>query len=609
MKFNKLRLLWGGYLCCIALSVSAENIPLNEENFPDEGFRAWIEYMGARTDVPASNKIVITTDASGNKYADFSSFTNSGTIKPSDNSKPPIKDLTGIRYFTSLTSTDLSYLVSTGGIKYVDLRGLTKLTSLTLGSSIGGFNSTITSPASPSFNKTAFSTHVLETLLLDETAIVRLAVNNLRNLRNVSLKNCSRLSQIIAPYNNIMGLDLTGCTSLTYVNVQYNPSLSFIRFDNAAKGLTQLHACDCDIKEVLLPESIAKMTTINLDGNPNLSYIDLTPLKTSTSAVSQLKFQKCGLASLPLNKYSISNLTFGDQNYHAGAVESFNIHQPDELGTNEQVTILKGGKYDKATGVFTFDEGVYTASYTFQAYTKSYKTAKFNVNVTREPKPLELYIEYSPNNPIRDQYFGTAVQTFADEPTSNYERMPLTYLGDNEYLYEGYLMGNFKIVQVNEDGSEAYLGSNASQVTSMYSDWDDAHVQVKYTTEGSSYALHKSQDVKILDVDSSTKKFTWGTAVPAHDFTTHIDEGADEGRQIPDAKLIVKYINGDPAGKLTLIGGTTTGRDDVMQDKVEEPVDTNAPVEYYDLQGRKVSNPSHGIFIRRQGTAVTKIAL
>lgn len=37
--------------------------------------------------------------------------------------------------------------------------------------------------------------------------------------------------------------------------------------------------------------------------------------------------------------------------------------------------------------------------------------------------------------------------------------------------------------------------------------------------------------------------------------------------------------------------------------------DENAPVEYYNLQGVRVSNPSNGIFIRRQGSKVEKIAL
>ena len=36
---------------------------------------------------------------------------------------------------------------------------------------------------------------------------------------------------------------------------------------------------------------------------------------------------------------------------------------------------------------------------------------------------------------------------------------------------------------------------------------------------------------------------------------------------------------------------------------------SNAPVEYYNLQGVRVAEPSNGIFIRRQGTKVSKIAL
>lgn len=43
---------------------------------------------------------------------------------------------------------------------------------------------------------------------------------------------------------------------------------------------------------------------------------------------------------------------------------------------------------------------------------------------------------------------------------------------------------------------------------------------------------------------------------------------------------------------------------------VEAPVvDENAPVEYYNLQGVRVANPSNGIYIRRQGTAVSKVMI
>ena len=41
----------------------------------------------------------------------------------------------------------------------------------------------------------------------------------------------------------------------------------------------------------------------------------------------------------------------------------------------------------------------------------------------------------------------------------------------------------------------------------------------------------------------------------------------------------------------------------------ETLVDENAPVEYYNLQGVKVENPSNGIFIRKQGAKTTKVVL
>lgn len=50
--------------------------------------------------------------------------------------------------------------------------------------------------------------------------------------------------------------------------------------------------------------------------------------------------------------------------------------------------------------------------------------------------------------------------------------------------------------------------------------------------------------------------------------------------------------------------GTMTGVEDISAE-----ADADAPAEYYDLQGRKVANPQGGIFIRRQGSKVTKVAL
>lgn len=50
--------------------------------------------------------------------------------------------------------------------------------------------------------------------------------------------------------------------------------------------------------------------------------------------------------------------------------------------------------------------------------------------------------------------------------------------------------------------------------------------------------------------------------------------------------------------------GLVSGIDNVM---VSE--DSNAPVEYYNLQGVRVENPANGLYIRRQGEKVEKVAI
>lgn len=54
--------------------------------------------------------------------------------------------------------------------------------------------------------------------------------------------------------------------------------------------------------------------------------------------------------------------------------------------------------------------------------------------------------------------------------------------------------------------------------------------------------------------------------------------------------------------KSMLINKQTTGVENIL-------VDQDSASEYYDLQGRRVVSPANGIFIRRQGNTVTKVAL
>ena len=67
------------------------------------------------------------------------------------------------------------------------------------------------------------------------------------------------------------------------------------------------------------------------------------------------------------------------------------------------------------------------------------------------------------------------------------------------------------------------------------------------------------------------------------------------------------YLEGVPAD------GNTNGKFLVTlpsSASVDSPiVDSEAPVEYYNLQGMRVENPANGIYIRRQGSKATKVVL
>ena len=63
---------------------------------------------------------------------------------------------------------------------------------------------------------------------------------------------------------------------------------------------------------------------------------------------------------------------------------------------------------------------------------------------------------------------------------------------------------------------------------------------------------------------------------------------------------LYQYVPGQLAAQYTF-GLTTTGIE-------EAPIENEeAPIEYYNLQGIKIANPSHGIFIKKQGNKVTKV--
>lgn len=92
----------------------------------------------------------------------------------------------------------------------------------------------------------------------------------------------------------------------------------------------------------------------------------------------------------------------------------------------------------------------------------------------------------------------------------------------------------------------------------------------------------------------------------AGDVTAYEYQQNSENKWEPTDKVICTFAAADlkPQLKLTFEKtGTTVSVETIGDDN------SNAPVEYYNLQGVKVTNPEKGIYIMRQGTSVRKVVL
>lgn len=577
MKHLKLFLAGIALLMQGVLNAAEIWVDFNETTFPDAEFRTWLQ--GRHSDTAGANQVTIKD---GQIRVDRVTTISVPTATT---------DLTGIKYFENLTTLYASP-ATTKGLKLIDVSGLSKLSTIQVspqGNSGDG-----------SFSGTGNKGVILETLIADGTAVSTLYLQRLPKLKHLSVKNCAKLSAVYAHNCDLMGLDLSTCPAITTVKVENNPNMSWLRFSPDAKGLKMIHACDCNINELIFPTTITATTFsgLNIDGNP-IAELDLTPFTGKT--ISGFIFRDTALKSLPLFKNNIYGAgTWADAtnkcNLNVGHLSSFNIHKPGELGTGESVSAVKGGTYDSASGVFTFDEGVYQASYTFKSYNKSYKAYTFNVTVTREPEPFKLYIEMLPALPGRAAV--AAAETAEETQLPRYE---VPYIGDNTYQLDiKHIDGNFQLVQVNSDGSEVKLGGNSSQLTYHANGLDRGYVNVQHSN---SYAIHREQtETPPANADKVSR-----SPQPHFYYTTHPDEANNDLLGIDNTKMTVRYVNGAPAGTMTLSEGTTTGIEDITTDAEME--ETEAEVEWYTIQGVRVSgdNLTPGIYIRRQGSMTSKI--
>lgn len=127
------------------------------------------------------------------------------------------------------------------------------------------------------------------------------------------------------------------------------------------------------------------------------------------------------------------------------------------------------------------------------------------------------------------------------------------------------------------------------------------------------YAFEYANGVYTLSTSDFSGPFKVTTADGATSFGMAMPTPLALGRNYAVAhgadSILFNGSTADRTGRVR-ITLTPNGTADTTPTGVDEVAgDTDAPVEYYNLQGVRVYTPSHGIYIRRTGTIVEKIAI
>ena len=166
--------------------------------------------------------------------------------------------------------------------------------------------------------------------------------------------------------------------------------------------------------------------------------------------------------------------------------------------------------------------------------------------------------------------------------------------GATELSYDGLaLKADFTVVaedtkvDVSATNTTYFKAAGAAlMVAPVVADGKCAGVQLFNVTEGLDMAeLVSTVSVEATD-DALANVFTCGRSLV-------------EGEE---AKIELYVLRNKELLKYSALVGTLTGVDNIA-------IDTNAPIEYYNLQGVKVDNPENGIFIKKQGNKVIKVVL
>lgn len=257
------------------IHITATGLPINATNFPDFNFRN-----------------IISERYDSHEPDGYLSRYERSLVKTMNVFQKNITDMTGVNYFTSLTSlncgannyqsidiSDLTKLVNlecySSGLTSIDLSAQTKLQTVDLGSNR---LAALDVSRNTKLIKLLCQFNYIETLDVsmcpDLVTLKCGAYYPSRTLTSLDITGCSKLEYLDCSSGHLASLDVSSCPALTYLYCHYN-DLETLN----VSGLTHLTTINC---------SVNKLTSLDVEGCTALQQ-----LACGTNPIPSLNLSTC----------------------------------------------------------------------------------------------------------------------------------------------------------------------------------------------------------------------------------------------------------------------------------------------------------------------------
>lgn len=275
-------------------------VAINETNFPDAKFRHFVDSISGNTHV-LSQKTIDATTTFGTRLEKYG-----------------VSDLTGLKYFTNLTTLDCQ---KNPKLTSIDLSGNTKLqiiyTQKCNITSLDFSNNPAMTYINCSDMKTLTSIDVSKC-----TNLQKLYVGG-NMLTKLDVTNCPKLTELSFYSNNIASIDLSKNTALQKLWAFNNAQLTSLDLTNNT-NLTYLSVYSNNMPELDVSK-LTKLITLMCFNN-KLTTLDLS----NNTALQELSCYKNQLTSLDLSQ----NTALIRLDCHSNKLESLTINPADDTKMN-----------------------------------------------------------------------------------------------------------------------------------------------------------------------------------------------------------------------------------------------------------------------------------